>query len=141
MSTVSGRDIAQLVALFDDTLDPRLAERLRGRVLRQPDLAQAHQQIARAREAMAALAQEATPEPPYQQVEAQIRWHLAHDRAPGLVQRWWRQRPRRALAIAAVALAALTLAASVGTALYRRMAACRVHSEAAPPQDQTIDRR
>lgn len=120
MRTVSERDVAQLVALFDDSLDAQHAERLHERLLQQPDLAQAHRQIAQAREVMAELAQEAAPELPYQQVEAHIRWHLAHDPAPGLLRRWWRRRPRRALAFAAVTIAALTLAASVGTALYHR---------------------
>lgn len=138
MRPVSGRDIAQLVALFDDTLEAQQAEQLRGRVLRQPDLAQAHGQIARARETMEVLAHEPAPDLPYQQVEAQIRWHLAHDPAPGLVRRWWRRRPRRALAIAAVSIAGLTLAASVGTALYHRVTRGTVRTERTPTAPASV---
>jgi hypothetical protein len=130
MNAVSGREIARLVALFDDTLDAKQAERLRGRVQRQPQLSRAHRQIARAREAMATLAEQPAPDLPYEQIEAQIRWHLAHDPAPGLLRRLWRRRPKRALATVAVTIAALTLAASVGTALYHRVVRDWVRTDA-----------
>lgn len=109
--SISRRDVMRLVALIDGSLDQRASSRMRARIEREPDLARAHARLLQTRELLRQQHEAPAPDLPYRQIEAQVRWRLAHEdensRAAGA--------PRGAR-VSLKPLVALTAAAVAGAA-------------------------
>lgn len=123
--SLRSRDVGRLLALADGRLGERARARLEARLKAEPELAEAWERLRATRKLVRELDQVELPEePPYRQIEAQVRWRVAQQEDRDAARRA-RLRPWRW----ALALTTACLLGGVGGVFLQRM----LLSTATPP--------